>query len=225
MPKLSKSKSIKEIPMTAMQIYETLLDSYGNTRWWSDNPYQIMVQAVLVQNTAWASVAKVTQVMKNDLTPKRISALSSEELEALIRPCGFSRAKAATIQRLTAWYEHYQYNAESVKKVPKDDLRAELLEIKGIGAETADVLLVYAFHKASFIIDAYTRRFLKRLGYSFKNDAQIRTFFEQELPDDYRIYGWYHWLILDHGIKKCKKTPVCDGCCFTDCVFLHNRYL
>ncbi|MBQ1351717.1 MAG: endonuclease [Oscillospiraceae bacterium] len=224
MPKLPKSKPSKEILMTAMQIYETLSDSYDNPRWWSDDPYQIMVQAVLVQNTAWTSVEKVTQAVKNNLTPERISALSSERLEALIRPCGFSKAKAATIQRLTAWYGRYQYNAESVEKIPKDDLRTELLGIKGIGAETADVLLVYAFHKASFIIDAYTRRFLKRLGYPFKNDMQIRTFFEQELPADYRIYGWYHWLILDHGIKKCKKTPVCDSCCFTNCAFLHNRY-
>ena len=96
-------------------------------------------------------------------------------------------------------------------------MRKELLGIKGIGAETADVLLVYAFHRASFIIDAYTRRFLSRLGIEFDDDMQIRSFFENGLPADYQIYGWYHWLILDHGISRCKKVPACDDCIFTKC--------
>ena len=66
----------------------------------------------------------------------------------------------------------------------------------------------------SFIIDTYTRRFLERLGYFFQNDAEIRSFFENSLPKDYGIYGWFHWLILDHGIQHCRKTPVCEGCTF-----------
>lgn len=203
--------------MTAIQIYEKLLEAYGTPRWWSDDPYTVMFQAVLVQQTAWSSVEKVTQTIGEKLTPSYISALPTEQLEDLIRPCGFSKSKAATIQRLTQWYSRYQYDAEKVQAVPKDDLRKELLEIKGIGAETADVLLVYAFHRASFIIDAYTRRFLSRLGFEFENDTQIRAFFESGLPDDYQIYGWYHWLILDHGISRCKKAPVCADCIFTEC--------
>ena len=203
--------------MTALQIYEKLLVAYGKPRWWSDDPYTVMFQAVLVQQTAWSSVEKVTQAIGDKLTPEFISMLPTEHLEDLIRPCGFSKSKAATIQRLTEWYSHYQYDAEKLKEVSKSDLRKELLGIKGIGAETADVLLVYAFHRASFIIDAYTRRFLSRLGIEFDDDMQILSFFENGLPADYQIYGWYHWLILDHGISRCKKVPACDDCIFTKC--------
>ena len=136
----------------------------------------------------------------NQLTPEYIEDLSTEELEQIIRPCGFYKAKARTIQALT------------VHEVPMPRLRKELLSIRGVGAETADVILVYAFYKASFIIDAYTRRFLFRLGYNFSDDTAIKYFFEKELPEDAQFYGWYHWLILEHCISVCKKTPKCDIC-------------
>lgn len=92
----------------------------------------------------------------------------------------------------------------------------ELLSIRGIGAETADVILVYSFYKASFIIDAYTRRFLSRLGYDISDDTTIKHFFETGLPEDAQFYGWYHWLILEHCISVCKKTPKCDICSLKD---------
>lgn len=91
-------------------------------------------------------------------------------------------------------------------------LRSELLSIKGIGAETADFILVYALYQPSFVIDAYTRRFLSRLGLDFTEDSEIREFFETELPKDARIYGYFHWLLLEHCISVCKKTPLCGKC-------------
>lgn len=208
--------------MTALEIYEKLLHTYGRPRWWSDDPYVVMVQAILVQHTAWASVEKVTSSLGNDLSPEKIAGLREERLTERIRPCGFGKAKAAAIQRLTMWYKNYQYDPEILRKKEKGELRSELLRIKGIGEETADVLLTFAFHKPSFVVDEYTRRFLGRLGYTFENDKQIRAFFESGLPADYRIYGWYHWLILDHGIQRCKKTPLCEDCCFQECMFSVN---
>lgn len=198
--------------MTAMEIYEKLCEAYGRPRWWSDDPYQVIVQAVLVQNTAWASVEKVTANIKNQLSPDHIANISADELEDAIRPCGFCKAKARTIKAVTNWYQSYGYDVEKVKDRTKDSLRKELLAIKGVGNETADVILIYAFFKPSFVIDAYTRRFLVRLGYRFENEEEIRNFFELGLPEDAKLYGWYHWLILDHCIQKCRKTPLCHNC-------------
>ena len=203
--------------MTASEIYDKLYTAYGQPRWWSDDPYIVMVQAVLVQNTSWLSVEKVTDTMSELLTPEYVLGIKTEELEDLIRPCGFCRGKAATIRRLTKWYGRYAYQAETVKAIEQNELRKELLSIKGIGAETADVILVYAFHKPSFVIDAYTRRFLERLGFHFDSDDKIRQFFEHELENNYQLYGWYHWLILVHGISHCKKSPLCEKCVFENC--------
>lgn len=200
--------------MTAIQIYKMLNEAYGQPRWWSDNPYQVMVQAVLVQNTNWASVEKVTDVLVEKMVPEYILGLETEELENLIRPCGFYKAKAATICRLTEWYQKYEYEVGKVASMNKTAIRNELLSVKGIGAETADVILVYAFHKSSFVIDAYTRRFLNRLGFEFSCDDDIRSFFECGLEMDYQLYGWYHWLILEHGIDQCRKKPQCEKCVF-----------
>lgn len=202
--------------ITAAEIYERLHTAYGQPRWWSDDPFVVMVQSVLVQNTSWTLVEKVTDSMADKLSPAYVLGLKAEELETLIRPCGFCKAKAATIHRLTEWYGKYEYQVEKVKALELQELRKELLAIKGIGAETADVILVYAFHKPSFVIDAYTRRFLERLGSRFDSDNEIRSFFERGLERDYQFYGWYHWLILEHGIKRCRKTPTCEKCVFDD---------
>jgi len=198
--------------MTAQEIYDRLRAAYGQPRWWSDDPYTVMVQAILVQNTAWSSVEKVTAELADHLTPESVLGLKTEELESLIRPCGFCRGKAAAIRRLTEWYGRYGYDAETVGTVGQEELRDELLAVKGVGAETADVILVYAFHLPSFVIDAYTRRFLTRLGFDFRSDGARRAFFEAGLARDHRLYGWYHWLILEHGISRCRKTPLCGGC-------------
>ncbi|MDO5574777.1 MAG: endonuclease [bacterium] len=204
--------------ITANEIYEKLEIVYGKPRWWSDDPYIVMVQSILVQNTVWSSVEKVTDTILSELKPERLLRLDDEKLQEMIRSCGFCKGKSATIRRITQWYGKYSYNANTVRKLGKDQLRKELLSIKGIGAETADVILVYAFHKPSFVIDTYTRRFLERMGFQFDSDDEIRTFFEIGVDEDFQIYGWLHWLLLEHGIEHCKKVPVCDKCAFEkDC--------
>jgi endonuclease-3 related protein len=202
--------------MTAQNIFDKLYAAYGRPRWWSDEPYVVMIQAVLVQNTSWASVEKVTAALGTRLSPESVSSLNAEQLETLIRPCGFCKGKAAAILRLTRWYGRYGFDAGATGKIGQYELRNELLAVKGVGAETADVILVYALHRPSFVIDAYTRRFLERLGFDFRTDVQRRAFFETGIVRDYRLYGWYHWLILEHGISRCGKIPVCDKCAFMD---------
>ncbi len=196
----------------AETLYQLLLTAYGRPRWWSEDPFTVMFQAVLVQNTAWASVEKTWEAIGDKADPAYIEKLPVEELEALIRPCGFCKAKARTVQALAGWFAGYGFDRKKVQDQPAPKLRTELLAIRGIGAETADVILVYAFYKASFIIDAYTRRFLRRFGYDFADDGAIRRFFETGLPEDAKVYGWLHWLILEHCIGACRKQPQCESC-------------
>lgn len=200
--------------MTPEEIYRTLIEHYGRPRWWSDDPYTVIFQSVLVQNTAWTNVEKTTESIGDGLTPERIIALSDEELGEAIRPCGFFRAKSKTIRILTDWFGKYGFRTENASSIPTEDIREELLSLKGIGAETADVILVYAFRRPSFIIDAYTRRFISRLGIGCETDEELRLFFENGLRKDAELYGYFHWLILEHGKAHCRKTPLCQGCPF-----------
>lgn len=198
--------------ISAEGLYRLLLTGYGEPLWWSDDPFTVMVQAILVQNTAWRNVEKATLLIGDMMAPEELDHLDGEELESLIRPCGFQKAKARAIRGIIGWFRSYAYDAAEASRKPTADLRMELLGIRGIGEETADVILVYALHKPSFIIDAYTRRLLGRLGYGFKDDREIRRFFEEGLPRDARLYGYLHWLILDHSIQSCRKTPSCASC-------------
>ena len=202
--------------MTPEEIYTALLEHYGKPRWWSEDPYTVMFQSVLVQNTAWTNVEKTTEAIGSRLSPGYISALSDEELGEAIRSCGFFRAKAKTIRALTAWFGKYGFRTENAGSIRTPELRKELLSLKGIGEETADVILVYAFRRPSFIIDAYTRRFISRLGIEYGSDKDLRLFFENGLGKDAELYGYFHWLILEHGKAHCRKTPLCQGCPFIE---------
>lgn len=200
--------------MTAQELYRALVQYYGTPCWWSENPYQVMLESILVQHTTWNSVKKLRPLFENNLSPFFFYNMEQEALEELIRPCGFQTAKAKTIKAVTEWFLQYQCDQSAVRKQPFDQLRKELLSVRSIGAETADVILVYAFYQPTFIVDAYTRLFLKRLGYSFENDVQIKTFFQNEFRSEYLYYGNIHWLILKHCIAHCKKTPLCIDCLF-----------
>ena len=192
--------------LSANDLYTALLEAYGEPRWWSDDPYMVLFQSVLVQNTSWTNVERTCGMIKGIITPEIIAGLAVDELEAMIRPCGLPRSKARTIKDLTRWYMDADSSLDTCR------MRKELLAIKGIGEETADVILVYAFHRPSFIIDRYTRVLLARLGCSFRSESEVRAFFEDGLENDAAIYGYLHWLILDHCITRCRKKPECGSC-------------
>ena len=174
--------------------------------WWNNEPYRVMVESVLVQNATWKQVIKAEKMFKNTLTPEWIENVNDEYFSNLIISCRYSKVKTQTIKKLTAWYKKYNYDDKNVKKLSTKQIRDELLEIKGIGPETADDILVYAFHKPSFIIDAYTRRLLIKLGLNFKNDDEIRKFLTKDIPEDAKVYGWYHGAILQYykDTKNCE---------------------
>ena len=202
--------------LTSKQIYDRFITAYGQPDWWPGTPYAIMVTAILVQNTAWNNVERTVAEVGERLTPEYIDNLTEEELQPLIRTCEFYRAKARYVKALTAWFKGYGYEVGRVREKTLHDVRQELLALPGIGAETADAILTYAFRMPSFVLDAYTRRFLERLGYGFKTDEERRAFLIKGLEPSADMYGWYHWALLEHGKARCGKNPKCE-----DCVFLN----
>jgi len=203
--------------LSSQEIYEKLLHHYGTPPVWSDNPYQVMLEAILVQNTSWRNVLKVRNNIGNRFDPHFIASCSLEQLQELIRSCGFWKAKANAIKGITTWYRTYEYDLTQITQKSSEELRKELLSLRGIGEETADVILVFALGIPTFVIDTYTRRFFKRMGYGFANDAERRTFLEDGLDKEAQFFGRYHWLFLDHGKTHCKKQPLCSGCPFDSC--------
>jgi endonuclease-3 related protein len=196
------------------EIYETLRDGYGDIGPWpAETVYEILVGSILTQNTAWTNVEKAIRNFASDLTPQRIQALPQEELEALIRPAGFFRQKASYLKNLTNWYASYNFDPEVVRREAMEKLRKELLELKGVGPETADAILLYAFEFPTFVVDTYTKRLFSRYpveaGKSYK---EIKTYVEDRLPRDTMVYNRFHALIVHNAKEHCKKKPVCEGC-------------
>ena len=195
------------------EIYDILLAHYGKPPWWSKNPFEVMVGAVLVQNTAWSNVQKVVADFGDNLTPDFVANVTPGELEDLIRPCGFYLGKAACLKRVTKWYQGYGGCQQRVMAGTLEQIREELLAIKGIGKETADVICLYAFYFPTFVIDAYTKRLAERLELPVTLQYEaMKQFFETSLETDTDLFGSYHWLILTHAIRHCKKKPQCGGC-------------
>ena len=135
--------------LDAEEIYGLLLSSYGKPEWWSDDPYTVIFQSVLVQNTSWSSVKKTTALFQDELSAEYIDLLDPEILMNKIRSCGFAKRKAETIKALTSWYLS---NEGAIEKLSTEALRKELLSFRGVGEETADVILVYALYFDGFFI-------------------------------------------------------------------------
>lgn len=183
----------------ALALYEKLLLKYGPQHWWpADSQYEIVVGALLTQNTNWKSVEKAIANMKaaRALSPRAVLETPAPELETLIRPSGFYRQKAARLKALTE-----KYCEILARGTPPT--RDELLEVKGVGKETADSILLYAFSLPFFVVDAYTRRFCAhhRLC-SCKEYDDYRDYFESRLPRDATLFNEYHALIVEWGKRQ-----------------------
>ena len=201
-----------------IKIYETLMTKYGNPNWWPANtPYEVIVGAVLTQNTNWGNVEKALGNFGKNLLPQFILGLKEADLAQIIRPAGFFNQKAAYLKRVTAWFAQYNFDTDLVKKYPLEMLREELLDIKGIGPETADCILLYAFGFPTFVIDAYTMRFCSRYPIpAGKTYNQAKSYFEANLPKSAEIYNNFHAFIVLNGKNHCKKRAACIGCPLED---------
>lgn len=197
-----------------LEIYQTFLSHYGDLHWWpADTPYEVMVGAILTQNTSWNNVEKVIGQFEDELTPERIKNLPLEELQDLIRPAGFYKQKSQYLKTLTEWFLAYDCDVKRIQSLNLSDVRKELLGIHGVGNETADSILLYAFHFPTFVVDAYTMRLFKRYPLvAGKTYAQVKKLIESQIPADALIYNRFHALIVQNGKDHCKKKALCEGC-------------
>ncbi|MCF7506557.1 endonuclease [Vibrio sp. L3-7] len=197
-----------------LRVFDILEQHYGYFDWWqTDAPYQIMLGAILVQNTNWKNAEKAIDNLGEDCNPKAVAMMDIDELAQKIRSSGYYNQKAIKLKAVTEWFSKYQYDMSVVRKQDKDQLRKELLEVKGIGGETADAILVYAIGKPSFVIDAYARRIFTRNGLDVpKSYEKFRALMESVIPLDTQRYAYYHGLLVEHGQQFCNPKPKCEHC-------------
>jgi endonuclease-3 related protein len=197
-----------------LEIYENLLNAYGQRHWWpAKTPFEMMVGAILTQNTTWKNVKKAIMNFGEQLTPEFIASVSNEELALIIRPSGYYNQKAIKLKALTGWFERYSYDVKQAIQMDGQFLRSELLEVKGVGRETADSILLYALNKPFFVVDTYTKRFLYRQGYDIPNSYdELSLKIEESIPQDIYLYSEFHSLIVEHAKQHCKKNPSCAAC-------------
>jgi len=202
-------------PPKIVEIYKLLNNRYGNLNWWpARSPYEVMVGAVLTQNTNWSNVLKALANFKEELSPEYIETIPLDELKDIIRPAGFFNQKAVYLKEITRWYKQYNYSVTQVREKDRTFLRQEILQVKGVGRETADSILLYVFGLPTFVIDKYTCRLLERLRYIDlpKNYEGVKKIFEDSLPQDVALFNNYHACIVINAKEHCKAKPNCSGC-------------
>lgn len=200
-------------------IYKALYKAFGPQHWWpGDTPFEMMVGAVLTQNTAWSNVEKAIANLKHErlLTPRRLKDVPPGKLASLIRPSGYYNIKAKRLGHLVSFItNHYNGNLKKLFATDVAALRRDLLHVNGIGPETADSIILYAAEKPVFVVDAYTKRIFSRHGFVPENAAYHETqkVFTDHLPLNVRMYNEYHALIVRLGKDYCKKSkPRCAEC-------------
>ncbi|MGW8247770.1 MAG: endonuclease [Acidiferrobacterales bacterium] len=197
-------------------VYQVLREQHGEQEWWpGDSAFEIMIGAILTQNTAWTNVEKAIANLKqaDALSLPGILDLPRDSLAELIRPSGYYNQKAKRLQGFCAWLND-QGGIETLQEQDTSELRKNLLAINGIGPETADDILLYALGRPVFVIDAYTRRLFSRLDLiaGLERYEDLRMQFEASLKGDANLYNEYHALIVIHGKDVCRKSPLCDDC-------------
>lgn len=204
--------------VSLQRVYAKLLDHFGPQHWWpGETPFEVIVGAVLTQNTNWKNVEKAIENLRQEglLDPHALHNLPAEELAEVIRPAGYYRLKAGRLHNVVAYLVgRYDGDLDRMFQQPIDRLRAELLAVKGVGPETADSILLYAGNLPTFVVDAYTYRLVVRHGW-LEPEAdyhQIKDFFEGRLDQDAALFNEYHALIVSLGKQFCGTRPKCEGC-------------
>ena len=215
-----------------LTIYDLLLGCFGPRHWWpADSPFEVVIGAILTQNTAWHNVEKALIHLKNArlLSGPALREVTVERLAQFIRPAGYYRQKARYIKDfLDFLFQEYGGSLANMESVETGKLRTQLLAVRGIGSETADSMLLYALNRPVFVIDAYTRRILDRLGLlETPSDKmtydQLQDFFEAHLPRSAALFNEYHALLVNLGKEFCQKRSDCEGCPLRQ-ICLHNVY-
>ncbi|MDD4939321.1 MAG: endonuclease III domain-containing protein [Candidatus Omnitrophica bacterium] len=200
-------------------IYRRLYVRFGPQKWWpAESPFEVMVGAILTQNTNWLNVERaINNIKKNKLlSPRRLYELKQRRLASLIKPAGYYNIKAKRLRNFLKFFiKDYQGSALKMSRRGLSLLRQQLLGVNGIGPETADSILLYALNKPVFVVDAYTKRILFRHGFIGEGAGydQAQNLFMQNLEKRVKLYNEYHALIVRLGKEFCRKNnPRCRTC-------------
>ncbi len=205
-----------------MEVYHALLAHYGEQQWWpADSAFEMMVGAILTQNTNWNNVEKALDNLReaNVLEAEALATCNRETLEAWIRPAGFFRQKTESLFKLCIFYHEHE-GIKGMKCGSMKTLRHFLLDVHGIGPETADSILLYAIEKPIFVVDSYTKRIFHRLGTLPKEMIKyddVQHFFHQRTANVLSLYQQFHALIVIHAKEYCRKKALCTACPLSYC--------
>ena len=205
-----------------LNIYSQLMACYGPQHWWpADKPFEIIVGAILTQSAAWSNVEKAIANLKSAaaLSPEKLRQLPLPEVARLIHPCGYYNAKALKLKSFAYWFGgHYDDSLSRLFVNDNEHLRQQLLSVHGIGEETADSIILYAANKPVFVIDAYTRRIISRLGLAPDSNSYsaYQSLFMDNLPTDVNLFNEYHALLVCLAKNICRNHPSCPQCCLKD---------
>ncbi|HHT9107568.1 MAG TPA: endonuclease III domain-containing protein [Candidatus Wunengus sp. YC64] len=205
-----------------LKIYQKMFDAFGPRQWWpGETPFEVVIGAILTQNTNWSNVEKAIKNLKTagKLSPEGIYGLSIAELAELIKPSGFFNVKAKRVKAFINWlFSRYEGNLSKMFARDLQALRSELLSVKGIGPETADSILLYAGNMPTFVVDAYTHRIFSRHELIPEESTydDMKSFFEENLPEDVQLFNEYHALLVNIGKMFCKPRKVCEPCPLKD---------
>jgi endonuclease-3 related protein len=203
-----------------MEIYHLLFEHFGERFWWpGDNPFEVMIGAILTQNTNWKNVEKAILLLKEEglVTPEAIIASKRSRLLSALKPSGYFNVKAERLLSLCKMVMDYGSGGlnPEVLKLPPERLREALLKVKGVGPETADCIVLYSANYPSFVIDTYTRRLLIRHGLMKGTPSyeEIRGWIMNNIKKDTKLYNEFHALIVAAGHNYCNpRKPSCTQC-------------
>ena len=201
-----------------LDIYRILFDHYGPREWWpAETPFEVVVGAILTQNTAWRNVEKAIANLKQlgPLTPEALFRLPEETLAEAIRPSGYYRRKGKRLRNFLGMLsDRFECRLDALFDLPTETLREELLALSGIGPETADSILLYAAGRPVFVIDTYTIRILSRheLLPEETSYAEAQQWVADHLPEDVQLFNEFHALLVNVGKDFCSPRPKCSGC-------------
>jgi endonuclease-3 related protein len=205
-----------------LRIYDRLRDHFGPAGWWpGETPFEVCVGAILVQNTAWTNAAKALAVLRRRglLEFAALRRLTAARIGPLIRSSGYYRVKARRLHAFLRFLDaRYGGRVEAMRREERWQLRAALLEVPGVGRETADSIALYAAGQPLFVIDAYTRRVFARLGLLRGDEPYdaLQRFFMEKLPQRAELYNDFHAQIVTLGKEFCRVRPRCSLCPLTE---------
>ena len=199
------------------ELFERLLAALGPQGWWpGETPFEVALGAILTQNTNWNNVARVIAGLKEAglLAPGPLKELPEGDLARWLKPAGYFNLKASRLKNFLDFLGRYQDSMERLAQGDLEALRPALLQVKGVGPETADSILLYALNKPTFVVDAYTFRILSRHGVTGgpASYEELRQLFMAHLPPQVPLYQEYHALLVRVGKEFCRPQPRCPSC-------------